>query len=94
MVFSVRCACQSGLSSNFLTVHEGTFTNTHIHVFSTDSAAAMAQGAGGMPEGMNPFSALANLFNGGNGGPYDGSRTGRCPCCDQYILQRRLVLLL
>jgi hypothetical protein len=43
----------------------------------TDSAAAMA-GAGGMPEGMNPFSALANLFNGGNGGPYDGSRTGQC----------------
>jgi hypothetical protein len=35
-----------------------------------------------MPEGMNPFSALANLFNGGNGGPYDGSRTGQCRYCD------------
>jgi hypothetical protein len=43
-------------------------------------------GAGGMPEGMNPFSALANLFNGGNGGPYDGSRTGQRRCCEPALL--------
>jgi hypothetical protein len=80
MVCAVRRVSQSGLLSH-ISDSSLEYVYQHAYVSSTDSAAAMAQGAGGMPEGMNPFSALANLFNGGNGGPYDGSRTGWCVCC-------------